>query len=239
MLKALISLLYPSYCHGCRTITDYDQVFCAPCREALPVPSACPTKHASASTEKRSVKMHRRAVTTYNSSVGTLARAKQWRSIGAAHALGLLVADALSTSGATKPVIPGLIGDPSYPDLIIAVPLHISRYAWRGYNQATVMGEVVAQRLGIPLIAPFRRVRRTRFQIYFSGKGRHENVKGVFARRWFISKAHARTLLAGKRVLLIDDVCTTGATLASLAKEVRRYKPASVTAVVACQVEQV
>ena len=62
-------------------------------------------------------------------------------------------------------------------------------------------------------------------------------MKGVFAPHWWMSKARMRKLLAGKRVLLIDDVCTTGATLSSLTKEVRRYGAADVTAVVACQVE--
>jgi ComF family protein len=89
------------------------------------------------------------------------------------------------------------------PALITAVPLHLSRRLRRGYNQAEMIARAAARELGLPYRAVLSRTRATKKQILLSPGARADNVADAF-------KAKA---LEGERVLLIDDVTTSGATL--------------------------
>jgi ComF family protein len=98
---------------------------------------------------------------------------------------------------------------PQWPDpvdLLLPLPLHRSRLGQRGYNQALELARPLARAWQRPL-APdaLRRVRATAAQSELDAAQRRRNVRGAFA-------ADA-ALVAGRRVLLIDDVITTGATL--------------------------
>ena len=90
---------------------------------------------------------------------------------------------------------------------VLPVPLHRARLARRGFSQAELMASAVAARIGAPLSDKIRAVRRTREQVELSAGERRENVAGAFK---------ARGRLAG-RVLLVDDVFTTGAPLSECA----------------------
>ncbi len=92
-------------------------------------------------------------------------------------------------------------------DAVVPVPLHRSRLRQRGFNQAVLLGQVVADRFGLPhSFDNLARVRPTRPQVELTGKERTENVRDAFA----VSRPAE---LEGKRLLLLDDVFTTGATL--------------------------
>jgi ComF family protein len=91
-------------------------------------------------------------------------------------------------------------------DFIIPIPLHWTRYWWRGFNQSYEMGRVISKRMNVPIISALRRVKRTKFQSKFSGKQREENVKNVFV-------VKSKYNLCGKNVLVVDDLYTTGATM--------------------------
>lgn len=91
-------------------------------------------------------------------------------------------------------------------ELITPVPLSIARQAERGYNQAAILSIPVALGLNIPYNpAALRKVRDTRSQVGLSLDQRRENIEGAF---WADPKP-----AKGKRVLVIDDVVTSGATL--------------------------
>ena len=92
-------------------------------------------------------------------------------------------------------------------DFITAVPLHPTRWRMRGFNQAELMARSLASMVGIPEIKALRRVTDTRPQIGLSDTQRQENVCNAFR------CAHPEKV-TGKRILLIDDVMTTGATAA-------------------------
>jgi len=96
-------------------------------------------------------------------------------------------------------------------ELIQAVPLHWVRRLARGYDQAGLLADAVAAELGLSTAGVLVRIRNTPPQINLPRTRRIENVKGAFATR-----RAGRT--AGRHVLLIDDVTTTGATASEAAR---------------------
>lgn len=99
-------------------------------------------------------------------------------------------------------------------DALIPVPLHWRRLFLRQYNQATLLSQNISKHTHIPTLTYLlKRHRPTKKQGYQSKKARHENVKGAF-----MISSHQKHLLKNKRLTLIDDVFTTGATLKECTK---------------------
>ena len=98
---------------------------------------------------------------------------------------------------------------------VAAVPLDPVRLRSRGYNQAELLARVVARLLGLPLLPAraFRRVRSTATQAGLTRPQRRENVRGAFEAQ--------SAAVKDRRILLVDDVMTTGATLDSCAAALR------------------
>jgi len=98
-------------------------------------------------------------------------------------------------------------------DAIVPVPLHPSRAAARGYDQAALLARAVAERAGLPLRPALHRIRGGRPQVELDRVSRARNIHGAFV-------AEVRSL-RGLRVALVDDVATTGATLSDAAAAAR------------------
>lgn len=100
-------------------------------------------------------------------------------------------------------------------DRIIPAPLHWRRRLRRGFNQAELLAQEVARRFGRKPDNVLRRVRATAVQAGLSHSARRANVAGAFRVRRGVS-------LAGQRVLLVDDVMTTGATATACAQALKQ-----------------
>ena len=111
-------------------------------------------------------------------------------------------------------------------DLVVPVPLHPRRLAERGYNQAALLAAPIARALGVTIHASaLVRVRDTPQQVAMDRESRLTNVGGAFA-------ARDRSKVNGRRVLLVDDVRTTGATLDGCARALHEVGAARVVALV-------
>lgn len=119
-----------------------------------------------------------------------------------------------------EPVIEGIA--PGGFDCVLPVPLHGKRMRERGFNQAELLARYIAERCGIPLSENLRRTRNTRKQARLSARRRRRNLENAFA---------ATASFEGMRVLLVDDVLTTGSTLNSCARALRQAGAADVQAV--------
>lgn len=113
-------------------------------------------------------------------------------------------------------------------ELIVPVPLHWRRLFTRRYNQAALLAQALGRQAHLPVaLDVLRRRRHTVSQGRLNVAARERNVAGVFA----VSPAkHA--LLRDRRVLLVDDVMTTGATVSACAKALRRAGAAAVDVLV-------
>ena len=96
--------------------------------------------------------------------------------------------------------------------VIVPVPLHPDREQERGFNQAAILARELAQLAALPLDehSIVRRLHTERHRAGMDARGRHDSVADAFAVRHL-------DLIAGKRVLLVDDVFTTGATVSACA----------------------
>lgn len=125
---------------------------------------------------------------------------------------GRLLAEAASTTDA---------------DLLIPLPLHSQRLRERGFNQALELARPVAAARHLPIATQCcTRIRNTPAQANLSWREREKNIRGAF---------HCAEDLTGKRILLVDDVMTTGASLDECSRTLKLHGAASVTLLVAAR----
>ncbi|HEY2525080.1 MAG TPA: ComF family protein [Candidatus Binataceae bacterium] len=225
MLHYLLNFLFPQRCAACDAsmpITATRRV-CAPCLAAIepPRPPLCVVCGASLHTGEAERCSHcrtaqpafdsARAITRYRAGgadfardgSGAVAELLRRHKYGLDQSLGRALAEYLD---AAPPIDAGAY------DVIIPVPLHRSRLRWRGFNQAALLGAALARRLNCPLdVATLARVLSTPPQTARDRAQRTRNVRNAFAVR-----RPAR--VAGRRILLVDDVMTTGATASECAR---------------------
>ena len=92
-------------------------------------------------------------------------------------------------------------------DVVTAVPLHLSKLAKRGYNQSEYLARGIADRLNIPYVEALKAIRPHSTQTHKGAMERWQNIQDNYTLK------NDADRLAGKHILLVDDVITTGATL--------------------------
>lgn len=101
-------------------------------------------------------------------------------------------------------------------DLIVPVPLYFYRENWRGFNQAEEMAKVVGKQIKLDVVRALKRTRKTKQQsLILDRKERQKNVEGAFEIAEGVD-------LKGKKILLVDDVFTSGADMRECTKVIKR-----------------
>jgi len=116
-------------------------------------------------------------------------------------------------------------------DVIVAMPMHWRKQWERGFNQAELLAKPVAKRHGVKLATNLRRKRQTKAQAGLTEAQRLANVKDSF----LIRRSEE---INGKRVLLVDDVFTTGATLRAAAAALKKAGAVHVSALTLARVDR-
>ncbi|MEX0672229.1 MAG: ComF family protein [Candidatus Babeliales bacterium] len=209
-LTTVAHFAMPRFCVQCKKFLAEYTIFCTECAAQItPIVSV-----QLPITVAQSISVF--SISAYQDPIKSLILAKSWRNRLSAQQLGQLIWQ--KTYSANSPF-----------DVIVPVPLHWSRYAWRGYNQAEVIAQELSKLSGKPVVQAVKRIKRTPFLSSVAPLQRSQLIKAVFA-------LASKESLHGKHILLVDDVMTTGSTLKAVAKELLKEKPAAITAVVAARV---
>jgi ComF family protein len=109
--------------------------------------------------------------------------------------------------------------------ILVPIPLHKSRFRFRGFNQSELLARALAEIAGLKVVLAIERVKKTKPQINLSRDKRESNIEGAF-------KVSGLNQVSGKEILLVDDVATTGATLNECARVLKHAGAKSVWALV-------
>jgi competence protein ComFC len=232
-LEAIASLLYPPACTICATSVEPGEYLCAQCNDKAtpivpPFCEICSEPFAGAITGSFTCAncAHREiffdtAVAVYRSR-GIVRRVildfKYGHQIHLRHVIARWLGQALDDVRLRGRRF----------DVIVPVPLHPARERERGFNQAALLAELLSEKMSIQSKAVLKRIRYTTTQTAFDRVERMENLRNAFRLRKNMNVRHLR-------VLLIDDVLTTGSTLSECARVLKDAGAMSVYAATAAR----
>jgi ComF family protein len=218
MIRSLVKIcseffllvIAPSFCLHCRAFF-YPLSKLSLCKKCLDLIKPIPIEELRI-TPLKSIRIF--ALSAYENPLMLLIRAKNHGNILASRQLGLLMSS--------------LLPDACKGDYLIPIPLHWARYGIRGFNQAEEIAKVLSKAWNIPVVSVLKRNKRTKLQSRLKASSRFGNLENAFTLDYTID-------LKGKRLMLVDDLMTTGATLGAAGKALLTADPVSINAVVACR----
>lgn len=213
ILRDIVDFFMPRTCHLCGcTLRDSERVFCVRCVETLP---RSLYHHMPLNPMERRfagivpfVRATGHFIYSRNSELASAIhdmKYRQFPSVG--RRLGEIVGEELHMAGFF-----------SGADCIAGVPMHWWKKARRGYNQADFIAEGLSAAVGLPVVDALEATRSHKTQTAMTLDQRIANLSGTF-------RVTAPEKLQGKGLVLVDDVCTTGSTLRSLASEIAQAVP--------------
>ncbi|MEO0041727.1 MAG: hypothetical protein RL329_1175 [Bacteroidota bacterium] len=211
----IVSIIYPRLCLACDApLGKAEKHLCLPCQADLPETNFHLIPYNNTFTERFYARVPIQSAAAYywfaqRSRVQQIIhQIKYHDQPDAATEIGRMYGYALSQ---TKPF--------SEADYLIPVPMHPQKEHLRGYNQAEIFAQGLSESMNIPLITNnLYKTKMTQSQTKMSKQQRLENTEGVFALRHPMA-------LCGKKIIIADDVMTSGATLESCCKAILAELP--------------
>lgn len=202
------TIIAPPFCACCKKFLSTRAIFCIDCHEKIePVVSV-------QTVLNKKYTMTVMAVSGYQDPLRSLILAKARKDILASRQMGQLIWQ--MTYFKHMPC-----------DYLIPIPLHWMRFMQRGYNQAQEIAKELSHLRHVPVAPILKRTRNTPFQSALQTNKRFDNVKDAFA-----LKITPEEQFYNKHLVLVDDLMTTGSTLACAAKILMPLKPASINTIV-------
>lgn len=216
-LNHLLDFMFPPECHVCGApLAPHERFACTHCLSQLPR-SGYHRRDLNPMEERFAGQFRFERATghffyTRDSSLAKLIQDMKYRHFpGIGEMLGHLAASELFPTGFF-----------SATDVIVPVPMHFMKQARRGYNQTHHIAQGIGKATGLPVSTALKATRAHNTQTSLSREERLENTSGLF-------KVKDRPQIEGKGVLLVDDVCTTGATITSAAEAIWEAEPSTLT----------
>lgn len=199
-------VIAPPLCFSCKEFMTISSVLCTDCEKQLVLVAPKLVKI----TEAYTMSIH--AIGKYDDPLK--------RMIVAKHYSDHLMFEALADLVWEKTVLKHLP-----VDCFVPIPLHWTRKMKRGFNQAEILAKRLAAYKQVAIYDMIVRSKKTEYQARLQKEERKDNVSNAFvARKGFD--------IAGKHVMLVDDLCTTASTAVQVAKVLAKYKPATISLVV-------
>lgn len=208
LVSYLKNILSPPYCIYCESLLSDHIVLCVACQQKIPKIAS----QQSRVTRSRYLTIH--AYTAYQEPFEKLIHAKLNSQQGPIQQLAYLLAQYAKARSFSS-------------DYIVPIPLYWQRNMWRGFNQSEILAHAVARTLDASLMHPLKRIKNTRFQSSLSAPERKRNLEDAFL---------CIMPVKNKKILLIDDLFTTGATATAAAHELYKHGAAAVELLVVCKV---
>jgi len=226
LLRGLLDLLYPPRCEACGRLRRdpicrdcFSQIelvhppMCQICGEAFDPRAQAAPRCEECRRGRKPFRIARTAAHYHGPLADAIRRFKYDGQVVLAKPLGSIMVDALAGGAGDL--------DPATVDVVCPVPLHVSRYRERGFNQSELLVEQIAAAICKPAKSLIERTRPTAPQVNLPAPSRAANVRGAFAPR-------LTEVIGGQRILLVDDLFTTGATLTECARSLNRAGAAEV-----------
>lgn len=233
LMRALADLMYPRTCSFCGTGVPLapDQALCSACREALvtispplcqkcgiPVHTLCPEGAQYCGKCLSSPRLFGSARYGFAYEAALRAAILRFKFAG-------VLSLGPTLTALFEETFERHFSSQTY-DLMVPMPLHPRRLVERGFNQSAILADGLSKATGIPVDRiSFRKVKDTPPQVGLTEAQRTANLRGSFA---IFRPARFKR----RRILLIDDVCTTGSTIAEAARTISRVEPASMDVLV-------
>lgn len=213
VIADIINVMFPAECHVCGTsLAPHERFVCAGCLSRLPR-SGYHRRPLNPMEERFAGKFPFECATGHffysrDSALATLIQDMKYRgfpSIG--ELLGEVAASELISTGFFNSI-----------DAIVPVPMHWLKRLRRGYNQTEQIAAGISRATSIPVIHALKAIRGHKTQTALSSEERLANISSSFI-------ATRTDETEGKRLLIVDDVCTTGATLTAAANAILKSAP--------------
>lgn len=213
LVEDVINVLFPAECHlcGCH-LSPHERFLCTPCIETLPRTGY--HRNLRNPMEQRFAGQFRFEGATghffysRDSQLSKLIQDMKYRNFPA-------IGDMMGKIAGQELYISGFLSD---IEIIVPLPMHFFKKARRGYNQVDNIARGISEATGLKYLDALKMTRGRKTQTSLSGAERITNAESLFQVRKDVD-------LNKKGVLLVDDICTTGATLGSAAKTLAETFP--------------
>ena len=213
LLNHFLSIFFPFRCHVCKNSCDYGIVLCEDCKEKLKK-----SIHKPREVKDTNCDFPIYTMSSYDDFTSDLVKIIKYKP-------SKKLAEILGKNCAEQADLKSFIKE---DDVIIPVPMHEKRLEERGFNQAWVLAESYAKKVGCHFSPAIIRKRYTKPQASCNESERNNNLDNAFA----LSPDIIKSAFRGKRLIVVDDVATTGTTLLKSVEPLKELEAKEIIALV-------